>query len=320
MDTDHERPRLVSSVAGDTNAKVARNKGRRCAAPSATCVTAKPSVVSVERLLQRRRWHHADCMAPMPVAAAIALWHAGADEVAHEVAVADALHAERPDIALALLQTTTPLILAGVARDTDGNAAVDASRVCRRLASHLALVASPRLVWKVISAWEEDGTGGDVGAHATTAARGDRAVWRFMLRFCFASFLGTMARSSTPIEMSRVWQAASPTMRAHILALAIKHGDETLKLAERPDCQRMWATAARATTVAAQSHLGRAKKKARSAPGLLATMRGAVASARNAALWAIALRADRERKERLKQGAATSPRDPTLLEKGKRRA
>lgn len=285
MDVDHARPCSTSQDAGDR--PVIRKKGRH--ATRAVSVPAKPSGVPVERLLQKRRWHHADCMAPMPIAAAIALWHAGADEVAHEVAVADALHAGRVDLALAMLRATTPLVLAGVARDTGGDAAADASRVCRRLASHLSLVQKPSLVWETIRAWEDDGDDDE------TALCGDRASWRFMLRFRFASLLGAAVKSTTPAEMQRVWQTATPAMRAHILALAIKHGDETLRLAERPGCQRVWAAAARATAAHARSRSDR-PVKARVVPGLLASMRGAVASARNAALWAIALRIDSDRK------------------------
>lgn len=308
------RGQPCAELSGTVGARAERKKGRRRS--RSACVPAKPSAFPVERLLQRRRWHHADCMAPMPIAAAIALWHAGADEVAHEVAVADALHAERVDLAVALLRSTTPLVLAGVARDTDGDAAADAGRVCRRLASHLSLVASPRLVWETINAWED---GDDASArNRPSNVCGDRVAWRFMLRFCFASFIGTMARSSTPAEMQRVWQAASPTMRAHILALAIKHGDETLRLAERTDCQRAWAAAARATTTtgaATRFHSERSKKRTRAAPGLLASIRGAVASARNAALWAIAMRINLDRKKLTR--TAVPSRDPVAIGKGK---
>nr|UMO80377.1 hypothetical protein [Pandoravirus aubagnensis] len=312
MNINHGQPH-AAPLPDVGNARAERKKERRRSRAASAPV--KPSAFSVERLLQRRRWHHADCMAPMPIAAAIALWHAGADEVAHEVVIADALHAERVDLAVALLQTTTPLVLAGVARDADGDAAADASRVCRRLASHLSLVTSPRLVWETINAWEDDG---DASArNGSSAVCGDRVAWRFMLRFRFASFLGAMAKSSTPAEMQRVWEAATTTTRAHILALAIGHGNETLRLAERPDCQRVWATAARATAAAAATrfHSDRSKKRSHAAPGLLASMRGAVASARNATLWAIALRIDPDRKRLTR--TAVPHRNPVALGKGK---
>nr|UDO46956.1 hypothetical protein [Pandoravirus massiliensis] len=313
MSACRQRSRSDPSDVDNTLVAAVRKKARR----TGRAPTGPPSVVAVERLLQRRQWHHSDCMAPMPVAAAIALWHAGADDVSHEGAVADALHAQRVDLAVALLQTTTPLVIAGVARDTDGDAAADASRVCRRLASHLSLVASPRLVWETIRAWEADDDDG-ASARNEPSVYGDRAGWRFMLRFCFASYLGAMAKSSSPAEMQRVWQAASPTMRAHILALAIKHGDETLRLAERTDCQRAWAAAARATATTGATtrfHSERSKKRTRTAPGLLASMRGAVASARNAALWAIAMRIDSDRKKLTRR--AVPSRDPVALGKGK---
>lgn len=264
-------------------------------------------------VLERRRWHHANCMAPMPVAAAVALWQAGADGAAEEASVRVALDAGRADIALGMLQATTPLVLVGTAADTRRDAAADADRICRRLSSHMALARRPRLVWNMIVAWEiggrrfrrketrpkatdHQGGGAPRGADGGDEDKSDdedrqkdaremRRAWRFLLRFRLVAFMGALAKSSTEADLKRFWETSAPQTRAHIVAIVVDHAERTLRLAERSHCQRMWAEAA-----AGPVGCRRRRKTGGhyTNPNLLASMRGAVASLRNVALWAAA--------------------------------
>ncbi|AVK75557.1 hypothetical protein pqer_cds_1135 [Pandoravirus quercus] len=276
--------------------------------------SAPDTVPALVEMLQKRRWHHALCMGPMPVAAAVAMWQSGADGVSGEAPVRVALDAGHPIIALAMLEATTPLALAGTAADVDHDAAADADRICRRLASHMALALRPRLVWRMIATWEVGGRRfrckhnkssaptdrvpltttppNPVRAvHPTRDAREMRRAWRFLLRFRLVAFLGALAKAATEAELARFWETSAPQTRVHILEIVLYHAERTLRLAERPHCQRVWAEAAAAGVVTASRptkgrHRKTDKRPTAANAGLLPAMRGAVASLRNVALWA----------------------------------
>ncbi|AGO83287.1 hypothetical protein pdul_cds_1017 [Pandoravirus dulcis] len=280
--------------------RVAR-AARRRGAPDAL-----PALVA---MLQERRRHHAMCMGAMPVAAAVALWRSGADTVSDEAAVRVALDAGHAIVALAMLEATTPFALVGTVGDTGRDAAADVDRICRRLSSHMAQALRPREVWRVIVTWEVGGrrfrrkmanpsAPGD-GTRAVVSpdfarpdspardAREMRRAWRFLLRFRLVAFLGALAKASTEAELARFWETSAPQTRAHVVEIVLGHAERTLRLAERPHCQRVWAEAAAATASrSAGRHCRKTHQQRSPGVGLLPAMRGAVASLRNAALWA----------------------------------
>nr|UMO78212.1 hypothetical protein [Pandoravirus belohorizontensis] len=281
-------------------------------------------------MLQKRRWHHALCMGAVHVPAAVALWQSGADSVSGEAPVRVALDAGHAIVALAMIEATTPFALVGTVGDARGHAAADVDRICRRLSSHMALALRPHEVWRMIVTWEVGGrrfrrkhgnpstpppptmtttttADGDIGAatpgavhangHSTRDSREMRRAWRFLLRFRLVAFLGALAKASTEAELARFWETSAPQTRVHILEVVLTHAERTLRLAERPHCQQVWArataaaaanmTAASAVTASEPADRRRAKTAKRHANvGLLPAMRGAVASLRNVALWA----------------------------------
>lgn len=289
---------------------VARATGRRKCRAATT--DALPVLLAT---LQKRRWHHALCMRAMHVPGAVALWKSGADSVSGEAPVRVALDAGHAIVALAMLEATTPFALVGTAGDTGRHAAANADRICRRLSSHMALALRPREVWRMIVTWEAGGrrfrrrehgkpstpaTMGDTvgtavpdavhaSGHSARDSRETRRAWRFLLRFRLVAFLGALAKASTEAELVRFWETSAPQTRVHILEVVLTHAERTLRLAERPHCQRVWAEAAAGTTIAASGQTGgrhRRPDKPGASAGLLPAMRGAVASLRNVALWA----------------------------------
>ncbi|AGO85657.2 hypothetical protein psal_cds_1291 [Pandoravirus salinus] len=279
-------------------------------------VPASESLPALVEMLQKRRRHHVLCMGRMPVAAAVALWRSGADSVCGEAPVRVALDARHPIIALAMVEATTPFALVGTAGDTGHDAAADADRICRRLASHMALALHPRLVWRMIITWEAGGRRFRLGhtrpqATDTTSSSSSpnavldpscvavptkddcemRRAWRFLLRFRVVAFMGALAKVSTEGELARFWETSAPQTRVHILEIVLCHAERTLRLAERSHCQRVWAEACShsippASKSAARKGHNKATARRPANVDLLPAMRGAVASLRNVALWA----------------------------------
>jgi hypothetical protein len=262
--------------------------------------------------LKKRRLHHVACMQSTSIDAAILLWRSNTKGPLDEAPVRVALDAERADIALSMLHTTTPLILAGVPDDSKSDvAAADADRICRRLSSHMALALHPRLVWHTILAWEAGGrhfrrnkagradtsggldNGRDTATTASAAARERgvremRRAWRFLLRFRLVVFMGMLAKASSQKDLEQFWNTSAPQTRIHLVEIVLYHAERTLKLAERPHCQRMWARTVAAAAAFQKSLPTQNRNVAPSTanPNLLPLIRGAVASLRNVALWA----------------------------------